>query len=309
MSTASNLSVVRVAGAASIRAACCFFIGVVAWGASTGCSLVVDQAAGESGDTGESVSVEEQPLTACSASLAGYCAAPQVTTVSGFAQGPSDSEWICYPTEFRATPTDYKPYFFVEKFDGLWQGVGWGTMTCVPQCCFNSNGGASDRRMLSPIFAAGTTCSGNSICASTTSMWQGDAMPFVSGLAHYAGPMNTDKGESIWSGKNEPTTLRAFATGDSAVEVDGYSFFVGRPGGTHNIKALPSIGLKAYSAANGEIVDMLQASLGVCAFTSVGGMDDAHRPRIYRFSGTWRLTSTTVQAARARCYYFNQSQP
>jgi len=308
MSIASKSSVVRVAGAASMRAGFRAFFGIVAWGASMGCSAGVDQAAGAGGDTRESVGAEQQPLTACAASLAGFCAAPQVTTVSGFAQGPSDSEWICYPTEWRTTPTDYKPFFFVEKFDGLWQGVGWGTMTCVPQCCFNSNGGAADRRMLSQVYAAGATCTGG-LCASTTSMWQGDAMPFVSGLAHYAGPMTTDKGESIWSGKTEPTSLRALAVGNSTVEVDGYSFFVGRPGGSHNIKALPSIGLKGYSAANGEIVEMMPAALGVCAFTSVGAMDDTHRPRIYRFSGVWRLTSTTAQAAKARCYYFNQSQP
>lgn len=89
----------------------------------------------------------------------------------------------------------------------------------------------------------------------------------------------------------------------------GYSFFVGVPGGNHNLKASPAMSAAPYTAFGADDKRMIQVNQGICTFTSIGNIGDNQSPRIYESGGYWRLTTTTIAGARARCYYYNQNQP
>jgi hypothetical protein len=126
--------------------------------------------------------------------------------------------------------------------------------------------------------------------------------------------LTSERGETLWNGKWSPTSIKAVAAGYGNTYVYGYSFFVGIPGidpfgVRHNVKAMPDIGADAYSVTSGNRRTMIPTTDGICQFTSVAGVDDTHKPTIYRSFGMWRMVTTTATAAKARCYLFNQNQP
>jgi hypothetical protein len=288
-------------------------LGVLLVAATVGCGAYVDDAAGTGGVPGEFTSTTSEALSAC-ASPSTECNTLTTYTASGTGSvtGPSELTHMCFATRFGATTTNYDPYMYIDRSGGKWRVNGWGQMTCAPLCCFTSNGGSADVRWVSSIYEAVAVAPAGRV-TNNQSMWNGDAMPILSGLWHYGGAMSSlDYGVTSWVSKTAPTSIGASAYGiasTSSVGAQGYSLFVGKPHVGHNIKVSPAFDQAPYTALAGEVKKMISKNQGVCTFTKVAQISDVGTASIYQNSLSWYLSNTTPNAkVEARCYLYSQNQ-
>jgi hypothetical protein len=265
----------------------------------------------------EPIASDASELAACGCNQDSYLEFEATNGTSVF--GPSTSTHVCWPTIYGPRSGSSMPLATVtptacNQGGCTWKATGDVTMTCVPQCCFGSNGGNQDVRWLSETFIAVASITGSATVAEKkVDMWKGDAMAIASGLFHSgASPMRRfdDFGYLTSSGPNKLDALTAREirrSGDASplqTAAYAYSFFVGKPGGTHVVRK------KSYFVAGSQRIDMISPSSGICTLGSVSGVRADGYPRIYQSGSVWRADWIGANPGEMSpiCYYFAQDQ-
>jgi hypothetical protein len=137
--------------------------------ASAGCSGVDGVLDGSGGGSAtEPIASDSSELSVCACNQDSYLEFEATSSTPVF--GPSTTTHICWPTIYAPTTGSNMPSATVaptacNQGGCTWKATGDVTMTCVPQCCFGSNGGSNDVRWLSERFIAVASIAGSATVA------------------------------------------------------------------------------------------------------------------------------------------------
>lgn len=278
---------------------------------------------GAAGGPSEEVAAASQELASCNPlSNCNYSSILNYVVDHTTLLGPTTSEYLCWASRVPSHHSGGGPSLWVQR--GAWLGTdrwwvsGTGTMSCVKQCCFSSNGGGSDVRWLSGDF---TATSNNSTCRGDSDMWWNDAAAILQGVNHPQMDSSSSNGKVFGGGQTSPVQLRAWYCGTASAY--GNSFFVGIPGGGHQKKGTGQYWVYGGGASS---IRMARVNDGFCHFETLGPYIDASvagqsGDRWVKIEAAWDSAMGdyfwflsrsdpyfSQPEARARCYYYSQNQ-